>query len=172
MTREEAINFWKLRYEDAKDFSDPHWDAQERREHREYVEALRMAIEALSADCISRQAVLSILNGFDVMDGYTDQQRAIHMVELLPSTEPKTGHWRAITAEEDEEMAFLGLVECTNCGLKGAFNCNYCPNCGAYMKGEQEEDCDKRRGVENSQIRNANAHRKRGRIAYCDGDGD
>ena len=48
MTREEAFKFWKFRYENAKDFSDTHWEAQERREHREYVEALRMAIEALS----------------------------------------------------------------------------------------------------------------------------
>lgn len=48
MTREEAIKFWKFRYENAKDYTDPHWEAQERREHREYVEALRMAIEALS----------------------------------------------------------------------------------------------------------------------------
>lgn len=48
MKREEAINFWKFRYENAKDYTDPHWEAQERREHREYVEALRMAIEALS----------------------------------------------------------------------------------------------------------------------------
>lgn len=47
MTREETIKFWKFRYENAKDFSDPHWEAQERREHREYVEALRMAIDAL-----------------------------------------------------------------------------------------------------------------------------
>lgn len=52
MTREEAIKFWKFRYDNAKDFSDPHWEAQERREHREYVEALRMAIEALSAEAV------------------------------------------------------------------------------------------------------------------------
>lgn len=50
MTREEAKRFWKIRYENAKDFSDPHWEAQERREHGEYVEALRMAIEALSTE--------------------------------------------------------------------------------------------------------------------------
>ena len=52
MTREEAKRFWLIRYENAKDFSDPHWEAQERREHREYVEALRMAIEALSAEAV------------------------------------------------------------------------------------------------------------------------
>lgn len=50
MTREEAKRFWQIRYENAKDFSDPNWEAQERREHREYVEALRMAVEALSTD--------------------------------------------------------------------------------------------------------------------------
>ena len=51
MTREEAKSFWQIRYENAKDFDDSNWEAQEREEHREYVEALRMAIEALSADC-------------------------------------------------------------------------------------------------------------------------
>mgnify|MGYP006935958953 CR=1 FL=1 len=48
MTREEAKSFWLIRYENAKDFSDPNWEAQERREHREYVEALRMAVEELN----------------------------------------------------------------------------------------------------------------------------
>lgn len=50
MTREEASRYWTARYEAAKNWDDPHWEAQERREHREYVEALRMAIEALSAE--------------------------------------------------------------------------------------------------------------------------
>lgn len=50
MTRKEAVKFWKFRYENARVFDDPHWEAQERREHREYVEALRMAIEALQGD--------------------------------------------------------------------------------------------------------------------------
>ena len=59
MTREEAKRFWLIRYENAKDFSDPHWEAQERREHREYVEALRMAIEALQAE--PNKAVAQIL---------------------------------------------------------------------------------------------------------------
>lgn len=52
MKREEAIKFWKFRYENAKDYTDPHWEAQERREHREYVEALRVAIEALQTDIV------------------------------------------------------------------------------------------------------------------------
>ena len=50
MTREEARRYWTARYEAARKWDDPYWEAQERREHREYVEALRMAIEALSAE--------------------------------------------------------------------------------------------------------------------------
>lgn len=52
MKKEEAIKFWKFRYENAKDYTDPHWEAQERREHREYVEALRMAIDALQTEVV------------------------------------------------------------------------------------------------------------------------
>lgn len=52
MTREEAKEYWLFRYANAKDYNDQNWDAQERREHRDYVEALLMAIEALSADTV------------------------------------------------------------------------------------------------------------------------
>ena len=62
MKREEAIKFWKFRYENAKDYTDPHWEAQERREHMEYVEALRIAIEALSQPIVAKH--------FDIQSGY------------------------------------------------------------------------------------------------------
>lgn len=52
MTREEAKRYWLFRYANTKDYSDQNWDAQERREHRDYVEALLMAIEALSAEAV------------------------------------------------------------------------------------------------------------------------
>lgn len=65
MTREEAIKFWTFRYENAKDFSDPHWEAQERREHREYVEALRMAIDALQTEVVHGEWGHMIADGSD-----------------------------------------------------------------------------------------------------------
>ena len=55
-------------------------------------------------DNISRQAVLSILNGFEVMDGHTDQQRAIHMVELLPSVD----EWIPCSERLPEEHEWVG----------------------------------------------------------------
>lgn len=89
------------------------------------------------SDNVSRQAVLSILNGFEVMDGHTDQQRAIHMVELLPSTDRK-GHWICNGGED---------WICSNCGVEThadedyrvddarAYKMNFCHYCGADMRG-------------------------------------
>lgn len=50
MKREDAFDYWKSKYESAKDYSDEHWEADERRAHREYVEALECAVEALEGD--------------------------------------------------------------------------------------------------------------------------
>lgn len=91
------------------------------------------------SDNVSRQAVLSILNGFEVMDGHTDQQRAIHMVELLPSTDRtgkwlKNKHWSSERWEVD--------YKCSECGYITVFTPKYvpfCPNCGADMRGADDE---------------------------------
>lgn len=48
MTKEEAKEYWTVRYEAARNWDDQHWEASERKEHRQYVDALRTAIEALS----------------------------------------------------------------------------------------------------------------------------
>ena len=48
MTRKEALKFWEWRYENAKDYYDDHWEADERRSHREYVQALEWAVKALT----------------------------------------------------------------------------------------------------------------------------
>ena len=48
MTRKEALKFWEWRYENAKDYYDDHWEADERRSHREYVQALEWAVKALA----------------------------------------------------------------------------------------------------------------------------
>ena len=50
MTKEEAKEYWTVRYEAARNWDDPHWEASERKDHRRYVDALKAAIEALSAE--------------------------------------------------------------------------------------------------------------------------
>lgn len=52
MTREEARRYWTARYEAARKWDDPHWEASERKEHRQYIDALNMAIEALSSEAV------------------------------------------------------------------------------------------------------------------------
>ena len=47
MTTEKAIEYWKARYENTKYFDDVHCDADELREHEEYVEVLKETITAL-----------------------------------------------------------------------------------------------------------------------------
>ena len=47
MNKERALEYWINRYNYAKDYSDVHWDAEERHEHRDYVRAMAWAIKAL-----------------------------------------------------------------------------------------------------------------------------
>ena len=47
MSKEEALRYWEWIYENIKDYFDPHWEGSERREHREYVQAVEWAIKAL-----------------------------------------------------------------------------------------------------------------------------
>lgn len=47
MTVEKAIGYWKARYENTKYFDDVNCDADELREHKEYVEVLKETITAL-----------------------------------------------------------------------------------------------------------------------------
>lgn len=47
MDKERALQYWINRYNSAKDYSDIHWDAEERHEHRDYILAMAFAIKAL-----------------------------------------------------------------------------------------------------------------------------
>lgn len=48
MTNEQALQWFRFKFDRAKNYYDEHWDATERREHREYVEAMNCAIKALT----------------------------------------------------------------------------------------------------------------------------
>lgn len=42
-----ALEYWENRYNISKDYNDPHWEGQERREHKNYVDAMKCAVDAL-----------------------------------------------------------------------------------------------------------------------------
>ena len=48
MTLEEAREYWCRRLERAENYSDEHWDAEERHAHKDYVDAMTHAITALA----------------------------------------------------------------------------------------------------------------------------
>lgn len=57
---------------------------------------------------------------------------------LHKAAEPKRAYWRNFTVEENEEMAFMGWMECSNCRAKTVICYKFCFNCGAKMGVEIE----------------------------------
>ena len=103
--------------------------------------------ETHACDCISRAAAIDAMMklqaeddeayGCRIPEGF-DGKRAKEALESLPSAQPerKTGRWVD--------------GQCSNCGCdtpayiidwkwQKDMDANYCPNCGAYMGGEQNE---------------------------------
>ena len=112
----------------------------------------------MNDDLISRQAAIDALNeqiwqcdkalsSFDISmkDEYAVKVERASLVaykeqlEALPSAQPerKTGKWI------DETFKPWGLVyhpyKCDQCGEHSEADSDYCPNCGADMRGEQDE---------------------------------
>ena len=100
------------------------------------------------SDLISRQAAIKYLmtnmNWYDE-DGYEsdDDYKRECITELIngvPSAQPerKTGRW---IPHEDEDGEHYG-DKCSECGewyVMPYGKTNFCPNCGADMRGEQDE---------------------------------
>lgn len=47
MTKQRALDYWKFYLERAEEYDDPRWERDERREHRNYIEALKWAVKGL-----------------------------------------------------------------------------------------------------------------------------
>ena len=57
-------------------------------------------------------------------------------IKALDEPEPKTGNWEiyVISAYDGEGC------KCSECGFEGVPYWDYCPNCGADMRGKQDEN--------------------------------
>ena len=92
------------------------------------------------SDLISRQAAIDA-TWFE--PSYTDPLNVLTEVrdrlKALPSAERKTGRWiNAYPDIEPNPMFMYGI--CSVCGCEQAISnkLNFCPNCGADMRGEQD----------------------------------
>lgn len=86
---------------------------------RRYLEAFDMAISALSAQ----------------NEAMTEEELAEFKKELANAVpEREKGEW----ISEYDEDGKTGWYECSCCHSERAFNTNFCPDCGADMRGGNE----------------------------------
>lgn len=83
-------------------------------------------------DLISRQAAIdSLLDALYDLDEHDFVDKVFIEEELkrVPNiqSKQKTGHWFDVGSLS---------CRCSECGCKNNKESNYCPECGAYMKGE------------------------------------
>ena len=95
-------------------------------------------------DLISREAVLNEVSRWR---GYLDDDM-IYRIQIgmkrLPSVEPerKTGRW---IPQDNNKISWTASTavyyypKCSVCGLCAAYT-NFCPHCGADMRGEQDDE--------------------------------
>ena len=107
-------------------------------------EQLGTNLAEVGTDCISRQQAIDALNKlsestYEVNYGVVDCDDAINAIAALPPTEPKKGKWIKVGR-------WGRVYKCNQCGNfldfdgvnAGRGSTNFCPNCGADMRGEQD----------------------------------
>lgn len=63
---------------------------------------------------------------------------AMKLLEIQPTIEPKNGKWRRRLVD----CGFNADWHCSRCGWKTSLEehgYNFCPNCGADMRGEEDD---------------------------------
>lgn len=108
----------------------------------ELIKALEQ--QPTSEDCVSRQAVIAIASDSCLdLDNYEDTKEFCDEIKDLPPVTPtrKVGKWINKSHKSGCGILFVAS-ECTCCRKKTLFNCdellyNYCPNCGADMRGAE-----------------------------------
>ena len=101
-------------------------------------------------DLISRQAAIDELDK-GAWGVEWDKTLAKAMIESFPPAEPKRirgkwikhehGYWTFVNADGERD-GWIPDYECDQCGSRGwkyPVVMNFCPNCGADMRGEQDE---------------------------------
>ena len=95
-------------------------------------------------DLISMEQLVTELE-IEIDETYNDDiikgiRRAIEIVEQRPTVEPVRGEWIV----KEDENCFATWDYCSICGFSTGFAgsshyINFCPNCGADMRGENDE---------------------------------
>jgi len=62
---------------------------------------------------------------------------ALNMAIKALEQEPKTGHWMMTSDYLTAAYETIDYVKCSCCGEESLEEGDYCPNCGAEMKGSE-----------------------------------
>lgn len=83
---------------------------------------------------ISDEAVKALVNSGICTDTDADREYVCECIDNIPTIEPKRGKWI-------EMPHCLGLMayKCNLCKGYMGYKSNFCPNCGAQMKGADDE---------------------------------
>lgn len=87
-------------------------------------------------DDISRQAAIDTILGQPTELHYPSWYAG--QIRQLPSAEPRCGKW--MTSYLDHEVMGVRpkILYCSECNQCIAYPTNFCPNCGADMRGEPD----------------------------------
>lgn len=93
-------------------------------------------------DLISRQAAIDEVVAW-LEDYMTDKKNGKPLTDRLkdlPSAQPQRvrGRWKRTYLDLDAMGERSSIFYCSECSQCIAFPTNYCPSCGADMRGEQE----------------------------------
>lgn len=91
-------------------------------------------------DTVYRQAAIDAINsyfGFNIEEEYGSAVQEV--INGLPSVQPerKKGKWIGEPKDGIEAMFFK--PKCSVCGFESAEVKNYCPNCGSFNGGKDEQ---------------------------------
>lgn len=94
-------------------------------------------MEVIRNECISKLKVVQILQKayaegrIQAKDGLVSVLDDINATDVQPV---KRGHWELIDGQEKWIQGYT----CSECGqVVVTYECNFCPNCGADMRGDE-----------------------------------
>ena len=106
---------------------------------RELKKLLSTNLASLGTDCISREQAIEAIEDFPHGNTWNveSMEEMVYKIRQLPPIQPKRGRWHY----SDGKPARIGLsfgVVCDQCGTESEYCTNFCGECGADMRGEQD----------------------------------
>ena len=90
---------------------------------------------------MTREEVIEYLENIKYINAYHRCREGIAIdkaIEEIQKPEKKKGHWKDFDCGNSYECTYCGEIWTLNDGTPEENNMNYCPKCGADMRGKQE----------------------------------